>query len=273
MTDLRSKLAASGTLAVPRRAGAALPNDVSLKVFRFATTQDLGRLGRTGTAWRDLSLRELTRLPGDWEVRRMAAPDHRVYFRSVAHERAQWEKPTRAAPPPAVDATSDGTPADVYPPQHNWPGRPAPRPKQRGFGRRPSRLGRRIGRRLGRGLGDGLGSWFGSWFGRGLGRRPGRVRPARTATPAPRPASCNARRAAAVNPRKPRPATGRWPGLTMTSSGARITSVPRSGSGQFTRTRRASGCSWTGRLPARTPTTARAPAAITWTGRRDERAA
>ena len=35
MTDLRSKLAASGTLAVPRRAGAALPNDVSLKVFRF----------------------------------------------------------------------------------------------------------------------------------------------------------------------------------------------------------------------------------------------
>ena len=50
MTDLRSKLAASGTLAVPRRAGAALPNDVSLKVFRFATTQDLGRLGRTGTA-------------------------------------------------------------------------------------------------------------------------------------------------------------------------------------------------------------------------------
>ena len=46
MTDLRSKLAASGTLAVPRRAGAALPNDVSLKVFRFATTQDLGRLGR-----------------------------------------------------------------------------------------------------------------------------------------------------------------------------------------------------------------------------------
>ena len=102
MTDLRSKLAASGTLAVPRRAGAALPNDVSLKVFRFATTQDLGRLGRTGTAWRDLSLRELTRLPGDWEVRRMAAPDHRVYFRNVAHERAQWEKPTRAAPPPTA---------------------------------------------------------------------------------------------------------------------------------------------------------------------------
>jgi len=128
--DLRSKLAASGTLAVPRRAGAALPNDVSLKVFRFATTQDLGRLGRTGTAWRDLSLRELTRLPGDWEVRRMAAPDHRVYFRSVAHERAQWEKPTRAAPPPAVDATSDGTPADVYPPQHNWPNCSAPRPKR-----------------------------------------------------------------------------------------------------------------------------------------------
>ena len=94
--DLRSKLAASGTLVVQRRGEKTLPVDVSLKVLRFATTQDLGCLGRTGTAWRDLSLRELTRLPGDWEVRRMAAPDHRVYFRSVAHERAQWEKPTRA---------------------------------------------------------------------------------------------------------------------------------------------------------------------------------
>ena len=130
MSDLRSKLQASGTLVVQRRGEKTLPVDVSLKVLRFATTQDLGRLGRAGTAWRDLSLRELTRLPGDWQLRRMAAPDHRVYFRSVAHERAQWEKPTRAAPPPTVDATSDGTPADVYPPQHNWPRRPAPRPKQ-----------------------------------------------------------------------------------------------------------------------------------------------
>ena len=92
MSDLRSKLQASGTLVVQRRGEKTLPVDVSLKVLRFATTQDLGRLGRAGTAWRDLSLRELTRLPGDWEVRRMGAPDHRVYFRSVLHERAQWEK-------------------------------------------------------------------------------------------------------------------------------------------------------------------------------------
>ena len=137
---------------------------MSLKVLRFASTQDLGCLGRANTTWRDLSLRELTRLPGDWQLRRMGAPDHRVYFRSVAHERAQWEKPSRAAPPPAVDATSDGTPADVYPPQHHWPGRPAPRPKQTWARRRRlgRRLGRRIGRRRGRGLGDGLGSWFGT---------------------------------------------------------------------------------------------------------------
>merc|ERR1712196_462109 len=104
MSDLQSRLQASGTLLVPMRGGKTLPTDVSLKVLRFASTQDLGCLGRANTTWRDLSLRELTRLPGDWEVRRMAAPDHRVYFRSVAHERAQWEKPTRATPPPAVDA-------------------------------------------------------------------------------------------------------------------------------------------------------------------------
>ena len=126
MSDLRSKLQGSGTLVVQRRGEKTLPVDVSLKVLRFATTQDLGRLGGTGTAWRDLSLRELTRLPGDWQLRRMAAPDHRVYFRSVLQERAQWEKPTKAAPPPAVEYSG----ADVYPPQDHWPGRPAPRPKQ-----------------------------------------------------------------------------------------------------------------------------------------------
>ena len=63
--DLRSKLAASGTTIVPMRGGKTLPVDVSLKVLRFATTQDLGRLARASTAWRDLNLRELTRLPGD----------------------------------------------------------------------------------------------------------------------------------------------------------------------------------------------------------------
>ena len=61
--DLRSKLTASGSLVVPMRGGKTLPVDVSLKVLRFATTQDLGRLGRAGTAWRALSLQELTRLP------------------------------------------------------------------------------------------------------------------------------------------------------------------------------------------------------------------
>ena len=137
-SDLRSRLQASGTLVVPTRGGKTLPTDVSLKVLRFASTQDLGCLGRANTTWRDLSLRELTRRPGDWQLRRMGAPDHRVYFRSAAHERAQWEKPSRAAPPPAVDATSDGTPADVYPPQHHWPGRPAPRPKQT-WARAPAR--------------------------------------------------------------------------------------------------------------------------------------
>ena len=63
MSDLRSKLATSGTLVVPMRGGKTLPVDVSLKVLRFATTQDLGCLGRANTSWRDLSLRELTRLP------------------------------------------------------------------------------------------------------------------------------------------------------------------------------------------------------------------
>ena len=63
MSDLQSKLAASGTVIIPRQGSKTLPVDVSLKVLRFATTQDLGRLGRAGTAWRDLTLRELTRLP------------------------------------------------------------------------------------------------------------------------------------------------------------------------------------------------------------------
>jgi hypothetical protein len=131
MSDLRSKLAASGTLVVPTRAGAAddlrtaLPDEMCLEVLRFATTQDLGRLGRTGTAWRNLSLRELTRLPGDYQLRRMGWPDHRVYFQSVVHGRAQWEKPSRAVPPRALDPN-----LDMYPPQHFWPLRPAPPPRQ-----------------------------------------------------------------------------------------------------------------------------------------------
>lgn len=94
----------SGTLVVATRAGAVasgrLPDDLCLEVLRYAMTQDLGRLGRTGTAMRTLSLRELTRLPGDWRLHRMPAPDRRVYFYSASHRHAQWEKPTRADLPP-----------------------------------------------------------------------------------------------------------------------------------------------------------------------------
>ena len=218
MSDLRSKLAASGTLLVPMRGGKTLPTDVSLKVLRFASTQDLGCLGRANTTWRDLSLRELTRLPGDWQLRRMGAPDHRVYFRSVAHERAQWEKPSRAAPPPAVDATSDGTPADVYPPQHHWPGRPAPRPKQtwarasaRPSARPPDRpsartRARRRLRQLFRPQAPPWACPACTYKHRRRSRLPS-VRGVR------RPQTH----------RNPRLATGRWPGLATTCSGARTT--------------------------------------------------
>ena len=130
--DLRSKLQGSGTLVVPMRGGAtgdlgtALPDDLCIEVLRFATTQDLGRLGRTGTAWRNLSLRALTQLPGDWQLRRMGAPDCRIYFRTAAHQRAQWEKPTRAAERPPFDVF------DPFPPAHAWPVRSAPPPRHVG---------------------------------------------------------------------------------------------------------------------------------------------
>jgi len=126
MADLQSKLAASGTVIVPARSGNAcqtLPDELCLEVLRFSSAYDLGRLGRTGTTMRTLSLRALVQLPGDWEVRRMPAPDRRVYFTSDAHQRAQWEKPSRAdVPPPPVDADWD----DPHPPQYHWPERPPP---------------------------------------------------------------------------------------------------------------------------------------------------
>ena len=90
---LRSKLEESGTVIVHARSGdasKALPDELCRIVLRFASAPVLGRFGRTGTAMRTLSLRALTQLPGDWEVRRMPAPDRRVYFTSVAHRRAQW---------------------------------------------------------------------------------------------------------------------------------------------------------------------------------------
>lgn len=83
----------------------ALPNEMCFEVMRFLTTGELGRLGRTGSAVRALSLQWLTQLPGDYRLSRMLPPDRRVYFRSDAHRRAQWEKPTRALPPPLFERT------------------------------------------------------------------------------------------------------------------------------------------------------------------------
>ena len=136
MADLQSKLAASGTVIVPARSGNAcqiLPDELCLEVLRFSSAYDLGRLGRTGTTMRTLSLRALTQLPGDWVLRRMGKgvnsskvscpQDRRVYFTSDANQRAQWEKPSRAdVPPPPVDADWD----DPHPPQYHWPERPPP---------------------------------------------------------------------------------------------------------------------------------------------------
>ena len=129
MADLQSKLAASGTVIVPARSGNAcqtLPDELCLEVLRFSSAYDLGRLGRTGTAMRTLSLRALAQLPGDWQLRRMGAPDHRVYFRTAARHRAQWEKPTRAAERPLFDVV------DHHPPAHAWPVRPVPPPRHVG---------------------------------------------------------------------------------------------------------------------------------------------
>ena len=129
MADLQSKLAASGTVIVPMRGGNAcqtLPDELCLEVLRFSSAYDLGRVGRTGTTMRTLSLRALTQLPGDWQLRRMGAPDHRVYFRTAARHRAQWEKPTRAAERPLFDVV------DHHPPAHAWPVRPAPPPRHVG---------------------------------------------------------------------------------------------------------------------------------------------
>ena len=169
--------------------GKTLPVDVSLEGCasrrrRTSVVSDREHI------WRDLSLRELTRLPGDWEVRRMGAPDHRVYFRSVAHERAQWEKPTRAAPPPAVDATSGRNPAGrVSAPAQLAELFSAATQANVGFlGRAGSAAGSAVGVDAGSATGSAAGSAATT-----AGGRPGRVRPARTATPAPRPA-CSARR-------------------------------------------------------------------------------
>ena len=135
MSDLRSKLRGSSTVIVPARSGDAcqtLPNELCLEVLRFSSAYDLGRLGRTGTKMRTLSLRVLTQLPGDWQLRRMPAPDRRVYFTSTAHRRAQWEKPARAAaPPPAVIVDPRDT-VTARLPYYGARSRPAPPPRQTG---------------------------------------------------------------------------------------------------------------------------------------------
>ena len=131
--DLRSKLAASGTVIVPARSGdacQALPDELCRIVLRFASAPVLGRFGRTGTAMRTLSLRALTQLPGDWEVRRMPAPDRRVYFTSVTHRRTQWEKPARAEPPPNIADPRETASARI--PHYGARLTPAPPPRQMG---------------------------------------------------------------------------------------------------------------------------------------------
>ena len=135
VSSLQRAVGSTGTVFIATRCDAlddlrkALPEAIGLEVLRFLDTRDLGRLGRTGTALRTLSLRSLMQLPGDYRLQRMAAPDRRVFFRSDAHKHVQWEKPTRAKPPPLPCLDPTGR-AQNYPPWITELGASAPATKR-----------------------------------------------------------------------------------------------------------------------------------------------
>ena len=71
VSSLQRAVGSTGTVFIATRCDAlddlrkVLPEAIGLEVLRFLDTRDLGRLGRTGTVLRTLSLRSLMQLPGD----------------------------------------------------------------------------------------------------------------------------------------------------------------------------------------------------------------